>query len=119
MSTTAPSPAMSSVVSTLDTQSASLQSIGLKSLARQQQAILDIVIAAMRNGARDLSLVEIQQAYERQHGKRIDVSRVSARVWDLVNAQRLCRREDTRPCSITNRPVHPVYAPARQARLVA
>ena len=117
--TTATEQAAPERVSTIDTQSSSLQAIGLKALARQQQDILDIVLAAMRNGAHDLSLVEIQQAYECQHGKRIDVSRVSARVWDLINAQRLQRRTDTRPCSITRRLVHPVYAPVRQARLVA
>lgn len=106
-------------VNTLDTQSASLQAVGLKTLARQQQEIFDIVVALMRNGAHDVSLVEIQQAYEHKHSKRIDASRVSARVWDLINAERLQRRADPRPCSITKRLVHPVYAPAKQARLVA
>lgn len=106
-------------VSTLDTQSASLQAVGLKKLARQQQEILDVVVACCESLTGDMSLVEIQDAYERINGRRIDVSRVSARVSNLVAAGRLGRREDTRPCSKTGRPIHPVFPPQKQARLVA
>jgi hypothetical protein len=67
-------------VSTLDTQSDSLRAVGLKKLARQQQEILDVVVACCEPLTGDMSLVEIQDAYERIHERRIDVSRVSARV---------------------------------------
>jgi 4-hydroxyphenylpyruvate dioxygenase-like putative hemolysin len=103
----------------LDTSSASLAGVGLKHLARQQQEILDVVLGAQRNGARDMSLTEIRDAYERRHSKRIDLNRVSARVSNLVASGRLCRREGTRPCSVTQRNIHPVFVPVQQARLVA
>ena len=106
-------------VNTLDTSSASFRALGLKKMARQQQAIFDVVLACQRSGAPDMSLTEIRNAYERQHGTRIDLNRVSARVCDLVAAQRLTRRVDTRPCEVTERAVHPVYVPEHQARLCA
>ena len=106
-------------VSTLDTQSDSLRSVGLKKLARQQQEILDVVVACCESLTGDMSLVEIQDAYERIHERRIDVSRVSARVSNMVAGGRLLRRTETRPCSITGRMVHPVFPPQKQARLVA
>lgn len=105
-------------VNTLDTQSASLQAVGLKKLARQQQEILDVVVACCDSFG-DMSLVEIQDAYERINGRRIDVSRVSARVSNMIAGGRLLRRTETRPCSKTGRMVHPVFPPQKQARLVA
>ena len=106
-------------VSTLDTQSDSLRAIGLKRLARSQQEILDVVLSSCEPLMGDMSLVEIQDAYERINGRRIDVGRVSARVSNLIAAGRLDRREATRPCSKTGRPVHPVFPPQKQARLLA
>ena len=75
--------------------------------------------AAVRNGMPDMSLTEIRDTYERLHSRRIDLNRVSARVSDLVAAGRLQRREDTRPCSVTTKNIHPVFVPAHQARLFA
>lgn len=106
-----------STVNTLDTSSAAFEALGFKRMARQQQAIFDVVLACQRAGARDMSLTEIRDAYERMHGGRIDLNRVSARVSNLVAAQRLARRVDTRLCSVTDRAVHPVYVPEKQARL--
>lgn len=107
------------VTAPMDTSAKSLEQVGLKRLARQQQEIFDVVLGAQRNGARDMSGVEIQQAYERRYGKRIDPGRVSARVSNMVAAGRLCRREDTRPCRITQKHIHPVYVPEQQARMFA
>lgn len=106
-------------VSTLDTSAASFEALGLKKMARQQQAIFDVVLACQRSGAHDLSLTEIRDAYERKHSQRIDLNRVSARVNNLVAAQRLSRRAETRDCSVSGRPVHPVFVPEKQARLCA
>lgn len=103
----------------LDTSAASLQALGFKKMARQQQAIFDVVLGCQRNGMADMSLTEIRDAYERLHGGRIDLNRVSARVSNLVAAERLTRRTDTRPCSVSGRPVHPVYVPPSQVRLCA
>lgn len=106
-------------VATLDTSSASLAQVGLRKMAKQQQEIHDVVLSAQRNGAHDMSLTEIRDLYERIHGKRIDLNRVSARVTDLVAARRLERRQDTRACSVTGRPIHPVHIPPSQERLFA
>lgn len=106
-----------STVNTLDTSSSAFEALGFKRMARQQQAIFDVVLACQRAGARDMSLTEIRDEYERKHGGRIDLNRVSARVSNLVAAQRLARRVDTRLCSMTGRAVHPVYVPEKQARL--
>lgn len=87
---------------------------------RKQQAdvILDVVVAACRNGAQDMSLQEIAWAYERQHGKRIDVGTVSGRVTALVTAGRLVRLPSAqRQCSISKRHVAPVTVPLEQVRM--
>lgn len=82
----------------------------------QVDAVFDIVVAAQRRGAIDLSLREIAYEYQKQHGKPIDVGTVSARVTNLVLAKRLVRVQGAeRACSITGKTVHPVCAPARQA----
>lgn len=106
-------------VSTLDTSAAAFEALGLKKMGRQQQAIFDVVLACQRNGARDMSLTEIRDAYERAHSVRIDLNRVSARVSNLVAGRRLLRRADTRSCSVSGHRVHPVYVPEQQARLCA
>lgn len=101
----------------MDTSAQSLAQIGLLKLARQQKEILDVVLGRQRNGAYDMTGLEICQTYERIHSKRIDPGRVSARITNLVAAGLLQRRSDTRACSVSGRSVHPVYAPAAQARL--
>lgn len=101
----------------MDTSAKSLEQVGLKKLANQQQEIFDVVLGAQRNGAQDMSLAEIREAYERRYNKRIETGRISARVADMVSARRLARRSDTRACSITQRAIHPVYVPEQQARL--
>lgn len=102
-----------------DTSAQALDAMGLRRMTGQRREVFDIVVGAQRNGARDLSLREIQQRYETRHGKRIDVSTVSARVHNLVTAGWLHRRADVRACDITGMAVHPVFAPAKQARLCA
>ena len=101
----------------IDTSAQALADFGLKKMAKQQHEIFDVVLRAQRNGAADMSLTEIRDAYERLHARRIDLNRVSARVSDLVAAGRLHRRQDTRPCSVSQRPIHPVFVPPEQARL--
>jgi hypothetical protein len=101
-------------VSTLDTQSDSFRAISPKKLAKQQQQILDVVIS----GHGDMSLVEIQRAYEATYNTRIDVARVSARVSNLIAGGQLHRKVDPRPCTITRRPVHPVFPAQKQTSFV-
>lgn len=106
-------------VDTMDSSRMSFESMGPRALAGKMAEILDIIIHCHREGLTDLSLSEIQQAYEARLNKRIDLNRVSARVYDLVNAKKLDRIEQLRPCRVTGRKVHPVRAIAQQGRLVA
>ena len=100
-----------------DTSAQALDAIGLRAMAGQRRKIFDVVVAAQRSGAVDLSLREIQQRFELREGKRIDVSTVSARVNNLVAAGWLHRRSDIRPCRVTGHGVHPVYVLPQQERL--
>lgn len=104
-------------VFTKDTSAQALEAIGWKKMAAQQREIFDVVLGCQRNGMPDMSLTEIRDTYERLHSKRIDLNRVSARVSDLIAAKRLQRKEDTRPCSVTTKNIHPVFVPAHQAGL--
>lgn len=112
-------PSAPAVASALDTSSDALKAFGLKKMGAQQQQIFEVVLHAQRNGAHDMSLTEIRDAYELRHGKRMESGRVSARVSELITARRLVRRLDTRACAVTGQHVHPVFVPAQQARLVA
>lgn len=92
-----------------------LQSFGLSGQKTQADAIFVVVQQACRSGIKDMSLQEIKQAYRRLYEREIDVSSVSARVNNLVAAQRLVRDTDTRPCAVSGKGVHPVSVPAKQA----
>jgi hypothetical protein len=103
-----------------DTQissSESFKQLSPKKLAAKMAEILDVVSMCHRAGLPDLSLSEIQQAYERHHQRRIDLNRVSARVYDLVRAERLVRLTETRACRVTGRNVLPVYVKPLQSTI--
>ncbi len=93
--------------------------VGVTALKGQQQDILDIVIAAHRNGIDDLSGREIQARYRMVHvGKDIDTGTISARVNSLI-AAKLLERGPERACAISKKMVGPVRPVARQTRLAA
>lgn len=102
---------------TRDSSRLSLKRMGARELAGKMAEILDVVAHCHRQGMADVSLTEIRDVYEAMLSKRIDLNRVSARVYDLVNAGKLERLPDLRPCSKTGRLVHPVRAVPQQARL--
>lgn len=109
-------PEMSSA--TRITSAQALHGIGLRTQKQQADKVLDIVIAAQRNGAKDLSLREIAKRWELVHGVTIDVGTVSARVCNLIDQHRLVRiKENSRPCSVSGKTVQPVCAPEKQARM--
>lgn len=110
-------PAPVSAVDTRDTSRAGLDSFGLKKTQKQQRELLDVIELAQRRGSIDLSLTELRDAFERHYGRRIDVSRVSARVSEMVASKVLVRREVSRPCAVTGKPVHPFFLPPKQVRL--
>jgi hypothetical protein len=110
---------MNSLVNTIDTQSASLQAVGLKAMAKSLNEVYEVVRIAHERGAKDVSLTEIRDLYEHLYERRIDLNRVSARVSNLIAAERLHRTLDTRVCSVSKRNVHPVFIPLKQVRICA
>jgi hypothetical protein len=83
----------------------------------QQAEVLDICLAAARNGIADLSGREIKARYRQSHpGKDIDTGTISARVSSLL-AAKLLERCPERLCSITSKMVRPVRPVAQQQRI--
>ena len=104
---------------TRGTSGQALQDLGTGAQKHQEDRVLDIVIAAKRNGIKDLSLREIAQRWHMVHGQPIDVGTVSARVTSLVAAKRLVRViYDARACTVSGKTVQPVSVPVRQAGLL-
>lgn len=99
------------------TSAQSYRDISMPKRKGQLDDIFDLVVAAVRNGAHDMSLQEIAYMFEMVHGKRIDVGTVSGRVNQLVAASRLVRAPGSeRRCSRSGKVVHPVTVPAHQDR---
>lgn len=98
---------------------AALGAISMPSRKSNMDIIFELVQAACRNGAHDMSLREIAYTYEMQNGgKRIDVGTVSARVNALITAKRLVRLHDrSRPCTRSGVVIAPVTVPAQQDRM--
>lgn len=103
-----------------NTSRESLAHVPLRERQNLSDQIHDVVAAALRNGAKDVSMREVQDVLWRVHGKRVDMSSISGRVNDLVAAKRLVRdTEHARPCQISGREIHPLSVPAQQGRLCA
>lgn len=107
-----------------DTSRQSLAAVGLGGRKTLADKIFGVVQAAQRNGAKDMSMREIQQALASSSfddaGRPlwVDVSSISGRGNELVAAERLVRdRLNTRPCRISGRLIEPLSVPARQERL--
>jgi hypothetical protein len=94
-----------------------LEAMGPKKMAAKMAEIYDVIVRCHKKDMGDLSLSEIQKEYEDFYSKRIDLNRVSARVYDLVQAHRVVRSESLRPCFVTGRMIHPVFAKPQQAAL--
>jgi hypothetical protein len=111
------SPATSQTTPSRQISAMALDQVGLRNLQRREREILDIVIAAHRNGVADLTGKEIQARYRVTHpGSDIDPNSISPRVGGLIAAG-LLERMPSRHCSITNVIVGPVRAVAQQARM--
>jgi len=113
-----PGPALAEQVPGKHVSAAARNELGTERLRGQQREVLDIVIAAIRNGAKDLTGKEIQARFRSiNSGKDIDAGTVSARVNSLLTAK-LLEPGPRRPCSITGLTVRPVRPVAQQTRLV-
>lgn len=111
---------MAATTTTAHTSAASFDAERPRWQASKQKALFDLVLGAQRSGAAaDMSMRELQAAYERRHGQRIELSSISSCCHGLVAAGRLVRATPVRPCTITGRDILPLSVPAKQARLVA
>lgn len=105
-------------VTSRDTSSDSFNAISARQLANQEQRVLDVILGLCRNGARDVSRLEVREAYERIYATRIDAGRIAARVKGLIDGGRVEECPEPRACCITGRQIKPVRPVAQQARLV-
>jgi hypothetical protein len=83
----------------------------------QCDAILDIVSAAMRRGAKDLTAREIRSVLDDVEGFVHQDGTIAARVNNLIAQGRLVRVDDPRLCAVTGNKVRPVAVVASQVRM--
>jgi len=93
---------------TKHTSAQALESVGFAKLKLIQDEIAHIVRQAHALGVPDLSMREVQQRYEANTGRRIEMSTVSSRINSLVCAGRLKRLAEPRACHVTGRNILPV-----------
>ena len=101
-----------------DAQMAALQAIGLLGMKTRADDIYLVIATACKAGVEDLTGREIQALYERRYGRRIESGTISARVSELLAAQRILRRPQTRICTVTRKVAAPVYVVMKQTRMV-
>jgi len=106
--------ATSFATTTGETSAIAFKQVRASGLKRLNDDLLDLVRGAQLNGCKDLSLRELQQAYELRHCKRIELSTVSGSVTRLVAAGKLVRDAAPRQCHVTGREILPFCAPATQ-----
>jgi hypothetical protein len=91
---------------------------GLPKLPPFKQALFDIIVAAQRHGAIDLTAKEIQAKYENLTSKRVDNSNVAGRISEMVREGYLAASSEKRRCvESQSEGVRAVYVPATQARI--
>lgn len=91
-------------------------------LAPLQSELLDIVIGAQRNGAKDLTATEIQRVREQRLGHRVSDGSVAGCVSGLVRLGYLQRATEKRLSvfpGASKDVAAPVFVPLTQARLLA
>lgn len=98
-----------------ETSAAAFKTVSAEQLKTLNDKLLDLVLGAQRNGCKDLSLRELQQAYELRYCKRIELGTVSGAVTRLVDAHKLVRDDKPRACNVTGHNVLPFCVPATQA----
>ena len=97
-----------------ETSAASFKGVSSRQLKTLNDELLELVVGAQRNGCKDLSMRELQQAYEHRHNKRIEMSSISGAISRMVTAGTLVRDAVPRACNITQRDILPFCAPAKQ-----
>ena len=94
-----------------------LGQMGLLGLKTSADNVYLVIAAACRAGVQDLTRRELQALYEERFECRMDASSISARVNELVTAQRVLERKDNRVCMITGNMVGAVYVVMKQERM--
>lgn len=97
-----------------ETRATAFKDVKASGMKRLNDELLDLVRGAQLNGCKDLSLRELQQAYELRHNKRIELGTVSGAVTRMVGAGTLVRDTVPRRCHVTGREIMPFCAPAKQ-----
>ena len=95
-----------------------LGQLGLVGLKTSADDVYLVIAAACKAGAADLTRRELQALFEKRFERRMDASSISARVNELVTAQRVFERKDNRVCGVTGNMVGAVYVVMKQTRLV-
>lgn len=109
-----PQPPQPFATTTGETRATAFKEVKASSLKRLNDDLLYLVRGAQANGCQDLSLRELQQAYELRHGKRIELGTVSGAVTRLVAGNKLVRLGNPRRCNVTGREILPFFVPAEQ-----
>lgn len=82
--------------------------------------IVDVIAAAQRRGAIDMSMREVKQDLHTYHGRDVDMSTISPQVNRLVECGRLARnKEFPRACTVSGVHIAALSVPMVQTRLVA
>lgn len=97
-----------------------LGQLGLVGLKTSADDVYLVIAAACKAGdaSTDLTRRELQALFEKRFERRMDASSISARVNELVTAQRVFERKDNRVCTVTGNMVGAVYVVMKQVRLV-
>jgi hypothetical protein len=103
---------------TKDASYLALGQLGLVGLKTSADDVYLVIAAACKAGAADLTRRELQALFEKRFERRMDASSISARVNELVTAQRVLERPDNRVCTVTGNMVGAVYVVMKQVRLV-
>lgn len=95
---------------TAETSATAFKGVTAARLKTLNDVLYDLVAGAQLHGRADMSLRELQAAYEARHNKRIELGTVSGAVTRMVDAGRLSRRLSPRPCTVTEREIMPFFA---------
>ncbi len=103
--------------STKEASFLALANMGLLGLKKGADDVYLVVALSCRAGVADLTRREIRELAEKRFERRIDDSWISARVNELVTAQRVIERPVNRVCTVTGNSVGAVYVVMKQTRM--
>lgn len=94
-----------------------LANMGLLGLKKGADDVYLVIALACRAGVTDLTRREVRELAEKRFERRIDDSWISARVNELVTAQRVLERPVNRTCTVTGNSVGALYVVMKQTRM--